>query len=113
MIAGTDALSCTAKEFEALPALAVSVAVCVELTAETVAVNLALVRLAGTITIAGTTTDELLLARLTLIPPLGAAPFSETVHESDPAPVIEESVHETAFRRGRARAAEAITRRSV
>ena len=34
-------------------------------------------------------TAELLLARFTLIPPLGAA-LSETVHESDPAPVIEE-----------------------
>lgn len=79
---------------EAPLALPVSVAVCAEVTAETVAVKPTLAALAGTVAVAGTLTAELLLARLTLIPPLGAAPFNDTVHESDPAPVIDELLHE-------------------
>jgi hypothetical protein len=86
--------NCSAKFVEALPAVAVSVAVCAEVTAETVAVNVAPVALAATVTVAGTVTDELLLARLTVVPPLGAVPFSVAVQESVPAPVIEELVHE-------------------
>jgi len=87
-----------AKLVEALPALAVSVAVCAEVTAETVAVKVALVALAATVTVAGTVTAELLLARLTTVPPLGAAPLSVAVHESEPAPVIDEFVQESAVR---------------
>jgi hypothetical protein len=98
VIAGTDAFSCSANEVEALPAPAVSVAVCAEVTAEAVAVNAALLAPAATVTVAGTVTAELLLARLTLIPPLGAAPFSVTVQESLDAPVIEEFVQETALK---------------
>jgi len=94
VIAGTDALSCRPKLDEMPPEVAVSVAVCVEVTAETVAVKPVLVAFAGTVTEAGTVTAELLLARLTVIPLLGAVPFSETVQESDPAPVIAELVHE-------------------
>jgi hypothetical protein len=89
-IVGTAAFNCRAKLVVALPAFAVSIAVCVVLTADTVAENVALVAPAVTVAVAGTVTDELLLARLTANPPLGAAPFSVTVQLSVPAPVIEE-----------------------
>ena len=107
VIAGTDALSCTANEVEALPALAVSVAVCVELTAETVAANAALVAFAGTITVAGTTTAELLLARFTLIPPLGAAAIQRNrAANRSRARHRRICAVETSVQRGRARAAQ-------
>ena len=51
--------------FEILPAVAVSVAVVPEATTATVAVKLAEVAPAATVTEAGTVTDEELLARLT------------------------------------------------
>ena len=57
------------------------------LTAETVAVKLAVVAPAATVTEAGTVTAALLLARPTTNPPLPAAPFSVTVQVSVPAPV--------------------------
>ena len=98
VIAGTDALNCRPKLVEMPPAVAVRFAVCAEVTAETVAVKPALVAFAGTVTEAGTVTAVLLLVRLTVIPPPGAAPFSETMQESDPAPVIAELVHEIALR---------------
>jgi hypothetical protein len=53
-----------------------------------VAVKLALLAPAATVTVAGTVTAELLLDRLTLTPPLGAAALSPTVQVSVPAPVI-------------------------
>jgi hypothetical protein len=53
-----------------------------------VAVKLALPSPVATVTEAGTVTAELLLARLTVNPPLGAAALSPTVHVSVPAPVI-------------------------
>jgi hypothetical protein len=59
------------------------------LTAETVAEKLAVVDPAATVTVAGTVTAELLLATLTVNPPLAAAAFSVTVQLSVPAPVIE------------------------
>ena len=80
---------------DAPPALAVKVAVCDELTDDTVAVKAALVALAGTVTVAGTVTAALLFARLTAIPLAGAVPVEFTVQASDPAPVIEALVHET------------------
>ena len=58
-------------------------------TEETVAVKAAVVAPAATVTVAGTATDELLLARLTVNPPVAAAAFSVTVQLSVPAPVIE------------------------
>jgi hypothetical protein len=58
------------------------------LTEETVAVKLAVVEPAATVAVAGTVTAELLLARLTTKPPVGAAALSPTVHVSVPAPVI-------------------------
>ena len=89
LVVGAAAASCRAKVFDTLPELAVRVAVCAVLTEETVAVKDAVVEPAATVTEAGTVTDELLLARLTLMPPLGAAALSATVQESVPAPVID------------------------
>ncbi len=83
------ASSCRAKFFVTPLAPAVNVAVCAVLTAETVAKKLAVVALAATVTVPGTVTAELLLARLTVNPPLGAAALSATVQESVPAPVID------------------------
>ena len=81
--------SCNAKVSATPPALAVSVTVCAELTEDTVAVKLELVAPAATVTLAGTATAELLLARFTAKPPLAAAALSVTVQPSVPAPVID------------------------
>ena len=70
------------------PALAVNVAVCAVVTVVAEAVNLALAAPAVTVTVAGAVTVELLLDRLTVNPPLGAAALSATVQVSVPAPVI-------------------------
>jgi len=80
-------LNCSAKDLLTLPAEAVKVAVCAEVTAETAAVKLAVVAPEATLTEAGTATDELLLASETLTPPLGAAPLNVTVQASVPAEV--------------------------
>ena len=76
------------------PALAVKVAVWVELTTATVAVNDALVTPAATVTEAGTVTAALLLAKLTVNPPVPAAAVSVTVQASLPALVIDPFVHD-------------------
>lgn len=81
-----------------LPDVAVSVAVCVVVTADAVAVNAALVAPDPIVTVAGTLTAELLLLRLTVIPALGAAAVSETVQASVPAPAIDALVHASALR---------------
>ena len=94
------AFSFRTKESVTEPALAVRVTDCAEAEEETVAVNDALAELAGTVMDAGTETTLSLLAKLTTMPPLGAAAFSETVQASVPAPVMEELVHEFAFRTG-------------
>jgi hypothetical protein len=86
---GVPVPSCKAKVSATLPALAVRVAVCAVLTDETVAANLALLAPAATVTEAGTVTALLLLERLTLNPPLGAAALNATVQESVPAPAID------------------------
>jgi len=64
------------------------------LTDETVAVNPTLVELAGTETVPGTLTAGLLLDKVTVIPPLGAAEDNVTVQASDPAPVIDPLLQE-------------------
>ena len=56
-------------------------------TADAVAVKPALLAFAATVTLAGTFTAVLLLARLTTRPPLGAGPLSVTVKVSVAAPV--------------------------
>lgn len=89
LLRAATGLSCTAKEPEAPFALAVTVAVCTDVTALTFAVKLAVVAFAATVTVDGTTTAELSLATPTLNPPVGAGPESVTVQASAPAPVYE------------------------
>jgi hypothetical protein len=91
------AFSCKAKLLVTLPALAVSVTACAAVTEDTVAVNPALVALAGTTTVAGTVTAASLLARLTLRPTLPAAAVRVTVQLSLPDSVIDALVHERAL----------------
>jgi len=86
---GTAAFSFRTKLLEMLPDVAVSVTVCAVVTADTVAVNPALVALAGTVAVTGTETAALLLDRLTLRPPAGAADAKVTAQESVPDPVME------------------------
>jgi hypothetical protein len=85
LIATVCPLSCSEKTFEAPPAVAVSVADWVEVTAAIVAVKGAVVAPAATVTEAGTVTAALLLASVTACPPVGAAALSVTVHASVPA----------------------------
>ncbi len=60
-----------------------------ELTADTLAVNPALVAADGTVTSDGTATAGLLLASLMVAPCLSAGAPKVTVHASFPGPVIE------------------------
>jgi hypothetical protein len=80
--------------------VAVSVTDCAVEAAVTVAEKPALVAPAATVTAAGTVTEEELLARFTVNPPLAAAAFSATLHASVPAPVIDELVQEMAVKTG-------------
>ena len=66
----------------AVPTVAFSVAVCAVLTAATVALKLALVAPAATVTEEGTATADVLLDKATAWPPVGAAAFSVTVQVS-------------------------------
>ncbi len=84
-----EPVSCSAKVCETPFALAVSVAVCAVFAAVTVAVKLALIDPAATLTDAGTVTELLLLAKAAVNPPLAAATLSVTMQLSVPAPVIE------------------------
>jgi hypothetical protein len=95
---GTAAFNCSAKVLETPPALAVRVTACAVVTDDTVAVNPALLALAGTSTVAGTVTAALLLANDTLKPPVPAGPLSVTVHASVPAPVIDALLHDRALK---------------
>jgi hypothetical protein len=92
---GVDALNCSVKFSETLPARAVNVTVAALENAETVAEKLAVVAPAATVTEVGTETELLLLARPTVNPPLGAAALTVTVQLSVPAPVIEALVQES------------------
>jgi hypothetical protein len=91
------AFNCKTKLLETLPAVALNVTVWVVVTAETVAVNAALVALEATVTVAGTVTAALPLERLTLSPPLGAAALSVTVQASVPDPVMDALLQERVF----------------
>jgi hypothetical protein len=95
---GTAAFNCRAKVLEMPPALAVRVTACPVETDDTVAVNPALLALAGTTTVAGTTTAALLLATDTLKPPLPAGPLNVTVHASLPEPVIDALLQDSALK---------------
>jgi hypothetical protein len=79
-------------------ALAVTVAVCVVLTAEAVTPKDALTAPAGIVSEAGTVSAVLLLAKATAKPPLGAAAVRLTEHASDAAPVSDPLLHEMALR---------------
>ena len=81
------AFNSSAKLWAELPEFAVRTAICVIVTAATVAVKLALVAPAGTVTVAGAVTALLLLLKSTVTPPAPAAEFSVTVQESGIAPV--------------------------
>jgi hypothetical protein len=70
-------------------AVAVKVAAVAVLTADAVAVNVALVAPAATVTDAGTVTSALLLASVTVSPPDGAPAVSVTAQPAVPAPVID------------------------
>lgn len=83
------ALRFRVKTSEIPPALAVSVAVSAEFTGDTLAVKLALLAPAATVTEAGTLTSELLLDRPIVNPPLAAGVFTVTAQLSVPEPVIE------------------------
>lgn len=67
--------------------MAVTTADWVDVTFDTVALNHMLVAFAGTVTVAGTATAELLLESFTVNPVLGAAALRKTVHGSVAAPV--------------------------
>lgn len=94
---GVPAFSCRAKPLATVPAVAVRVAVWFEVTAETVAVNPAVVAPEGTLTEAGTLAEALLLASATVNPPEGAAAVKVTAQASVPAPVIDAFVQERVF----------------
>lgn len=95
--AALPAVSCSDVALLTPPAVAVMVAVCVVLTAVAVALNDALTDPAGTVTDAGTLSAVLLLARLTAMPPVGAAAVSVTEHASDAAPVSDPLLQEIAL----------------
>src|SRR5580692_7565390 len=95
---GTPAFSCRAKVLETPPEFAVRVTACAVATDDTVAVNAALLALAGTTTVAGTVTAALLLVTDTLKPPLPAGPLSVTVQASLPAPVIDALLQDSALK---------------
>jgi hypothetical protein len=84
---GINAPSCRAKVSDVPAALAVSVAVSVELTGETVAVKSATAAPPATVTEAGIVTAALSLVRFTNKPPLGASALSVTLQESGADPV--------------------------
>jgi len=94
-----DAFSCRAKLLETPPSLAFSVTDCADVTDDALAVNPTLVASDGTVTVVGTLTAALLLARLTLKPPLPAAAVSVTVQPSLPDPVMDPLLQESALNR--------------
>ena len=91
------AFNCRVKFFVTPPALAVIVTACAVAAEEILAMNEALVELAGTVTELGTVASELLLDRLTTTPPLCAAAVRVTVHASVPDPVIDPLLQERAL----------------
>ena len=91
--AGARAFSCRVKFFATLPAEAVTVAICPLVTAATLAVKPALVACAGTVTLPGTVTAELLLDKFTVSPPSAAGAVNATVHAVTPAPVMAPLLH--------------------
>jgi hypothetical protein len=91
------AFNSRAKLVVRFPALALSFTAWVLETGNTFAVNWAVVALAFTVTVAGADTAALLLDKLTLKPPTGAAPLIVTVQAFVPDPVMEALLQETAL----------------
>jgi len=89
LMVATEAESCRLKDLDTPLALATRITDLLELTAETVAVNVALEALAGITRLAGVETALLLLASWTVIPVSGATLLKETVQASVPAPTME------------------------
>lgn len=89
-------LSVRANVLDTLPALAVSVTVCAADMDDTVAVNAALLALAGTVTTAGTVTELLLLEILTLNELGVDTVLKVTVQASVPALLIVDALHDSA-----------------
>lgn len=85
--AGAATSTCTLKLSVIPPRVAVSCTFWDAAGVATEALKLALVAPAATVTDAGTVTVELLLVRLTLVPPAGAAEVSDMVHGSVPDPM--------------------------
>lgn len=83
-----------------LPTLAVIVTASAVATEDTVAVNPALAAPAGTVTVLGTVTAELLLDKFTISPPLGAEVLSVTVQASVPDPVMAPLPQDSALNAG-------------
>jgi hypothetical protein len=98
--AGVAALSWSEIDLEVLPVVAVSATDCALLTDAAVAVNDALVAVAGTVTELGSVTALLLLASPTLSPPVGAGTDKLTMHESANDPVIEVLLQVSALKVG-------------
>jgi hypothetical protein len=71
------------------------VAVVVDVTVLVVTVKVAVVLPAGTATLAGTVADELVLERVTVMPPVGAAAFKVTVPVDELPPATEAGFSET------------------
>ena len=92
--------SCRLKVCATLPALAVNVCGLSRAHRRDCCRKLPVVAPAATVTLAGTVTAELLLARLTTNPPLAAAAFRVTVQLSVPAPVIDPLVQLNALNTG-------------
>lgn len=86
---GVAAFNCSEIDVDVLPALAVRVTDWAVVTEAAFAVKVALLAVAGTKTELGTVTAPLLLARVTLTPPVGAEPERLTEHASASVPVID------------------------
>jgi hypothetical protein len=87
------AFNCRPKVLVRPPALAESVTVWSAVNAETAALKVALVAFAGTVTLTGTATNELLLDRVTVSPLLPAGAARPTVQASVPAADIDPLTH--------------------
>jgi hypothetical protein len=90
---GTEATNWREKFLATLPAVAVNITDCAEVTGDTLAENVALFAFAGIMIVPGSATAALLLARLTFKPLLAAAALSVTVQALLPDPSMEELLH--------------------
>jgi hypothetical protein len=93
---GTPGASSSITVFETLPTLAANVAVDADLIVETTAVNADVVAFAGTVTVAGTATAELVVDRLTF-KSLAVGELNATAHAMVPDPVIVAALQDSAL----------------